>query len=104
MAKSVVCGDIDLELGSPAEIAVLSALNPKLDAIDVAGCDAIFDLLDLNGNGRLSFDEMREGVRSDAVIAAQTTQATAHRRAAADIQKPRRAQGSERERIDMRER
>ena len=60
--------DVDeLELGSPAEIAVLSALNERLDAIDVSGCDAIFDMLDANGNGRLSFEELRLGVASDAV-------------------------------------
>ena len=60
--------DVDeLELGSPAEIAVLSALNERLDAIDVSGCDAIFDMLDVNGNGRLSFEELRLGVASDAV-------------------------------------
>ena len=54
--------DVDeLELGSPAEIAVLSALNERLDAIDVSGCDAIFDMLDANGNGRLSFEELRLG-------------------------------------------
>ena len=59
--------DVDVELGSPAEIAVLSALNARLDAIDVAGCDAIFDLLDKNSRNVLSLEELREGVRSDAV-------------------------------------
>ena len=59
--------DVDVELGSPAEIAVLSALNARLDAIDVAGCDAIFDLLDKNNRNVLSLEELREGVRSDAV-------------------------------------
>lgn len=56
-----------MELGSPAEIAVLSALNARLDAIDVAGCDAIFDLLDKHNRNVLSLEELREGVRSDAV-------------------------------------
>ncbi|KAH8046960.1 hypothetical protein JL720_16246 [Aureococcus anophagefferens] len=51
----------------PAEIAVLSALNARLDAIDVAGCDAIFDLLDKHNRNVLSLEELREGVRSDAV-------------------------------------
>ena len=59
--------DVDVELGSPAEIAVLSALNARLDAIDVAGCDAIFDLLDKHNRNVLSLEELREGVRSDAV-------------------------------------
>ena len=54
--------------GSPAEIAVLSALNPKADCVDVSGCDAIFDLLGGDARGRLSFEALRLGVGSDAVL------------------------------------
>ena len=54
-------------LGPPNELAVLAALS-NADVIDVSGAEPIFDLLDTNGDGRLSAEELRQGVRSDAVV------------------------------------
>lgn len=56
-----------LALGPPNELAVLAALSDA-DIIDVSGAEPIFDLLDINGDGRLSAEELRQGVRSDAVV------------------------------------
>ena len=56
-----------LALGPPNELAVLAALSDA-DIIDVSGAEPIFDLLDANGDGRLSAEELRQGVRSDAVV------------------------------------
>jgi len=56
-----------LALGPPNELAVLAALSDA-DIIDVSGAEPIFDLLDTNGDGRLSAEELRQGVRSDAVV------------------------------------
>ena len=56
-----------LALGPPNELAVLAALS-NADVIDVSGAEPIFDLLDTNGDGRLSAEELRQGVRSDAVV------------------------------------
>ena len=56
-----------LALGPPNELAVLAALSDA-DVIDVSGAEPIFDLLDTNGDGRLSAEELRQGVRSDAVV------------------------------------
>ena len=42
-----------LALGPPNELAVLAALSDA-DIIDVSGAEPIFDLLDTNGDGRLS--------------------------------------------------
>ena len=56
-----------LALGPPNELAVLAALS-NADVIDVSGAEPIFDILDTNGDGRLSAEELRQGVRSDAVV------------------------------------
>ena len=60
--------DADRRLGPPNELAVLAALS-NTDTIDVGGAEPIFDLLDADGDGRLTFDELKRGVRSDQVVA-----------------------------------
>lgn len=52
-----------LEIGSRSEIAVLSALTKRLDAIDTEGCLALFDMIDVDRNGFLTMAELERGVR-----------------------------------------
>ena len=66
-ASDAECEARQAALGPPNELAVLAALS-NADVIDVSGAEPIFDLLDANGDGRLSAEELRQGVRSDAVV------------------------------------
>ena len=56
-----------LRIGSRAEIAVLSALTKRYEAIDTEGSLAIFDLIDVDGNGVLTKKELLKGVEMRAV-------------------------------------
>mmetsp|Transcript_16969 Transcript_16969/g.21986 ORF Transcript_16969/g.21986 Transcript_16969/m.21986 type:complete len:423 (+) Transcript_16969:46-1314(+) len=56
-----------LQIGSRAEISVLSALTRRYDAIDTDGCLHIFDLIDRDRNGYLTKEELRKGVQANEV-------------------------------------
>ena len=56
-------------IGSLSEILVLSALTKRCEAIDTEGSLQIFDMVDVDGNGILTREELRSGVRKPAVRA-----------------------------------
>ncbi|KAJ1454110.1 hypothetical protein M885DRAFT_522257 [Pelagophyceae sp. CCMP2097] len=58
---------VSTNLGSPAEIAVLAALNTRVEAIDVEAAQRIFDMMDGDGDGTLNISEIRSGCEIPAV-------------------------------------
>lgn len=57
----------DLEIGSKAEIAVLSALSKRVEKIDTEGCLAIFDMIDSGRKGYVTAAELASSVASSVV-------------------------------------